>query len=80
MFADLRVGIGVDVHAFDPDRPLWLAGLLWPGEVGLAGHSDADVACHAYATPCCPPVGWAISGPSSERRIPAMPMRQGSCC
>lgn len=47
MFADLRVGIGVDVHAFDPDRPLWLAGLLWPGEVGLAGHSDADVACHA---------------------------------
>ncbi len=47
MFADLRVGIGVDVHAFDPERPLWLAGLLWPGEVGLAGHSDADVACHA---------------------------------
>lgn len=37
----------MDVHAFDPDRPLWLAGLLWPGEVGLAGHSDADVACHA---------------------------------
>lgn len=37
----------MDVHAFDPERPLWLAGLLWPGEVGLAGHSDADVACHA---------------------------------
>ena len=45
-----RVGIGVDVHAFAPegsDRELWVAGLLWPGERGLDGHSDADVACHA---------------------------------
>lgn len=41
------VGIGTDVHALDRDRPLWLAGLLWPGEVGLAGHSDADPAAHA---------------------------------
>lgn len=47
MFTDLRVGIGVDVHQFDPTRPLWLAGLSWPDEPGLAGHSDADVACHA---------------------------------
>ena len=41
------VGIGTDVHALAADRPLWLAGLLWPGETGLAGHSDADVAAHA---------------------------------
>ncbi|MEI2715791.1 MAG: 2-C-methyl-D-erythritol 2,4-cyclodiphosphate synthase [Candidatus Nanopelagicales bacterium] len=47
MFTDLRVGIGVDVHAFDATREMWLGGLLWPGEVGLAGHSDADVASHA---------------------------------
>ena len=48
MPADLPlVGIGTDVHAFDATRPLWLAGLLWPGETGLAGHSDADVAAHA---------------------------------
>ena len=44
-----RTGVGVDVHAFaaDPARELWLAGLRWPGERGLDGHSDADVACHA---------------------------------
>lgn len=45
-----RTGIGVDVHpvaASDSGRPMWLAGLHWPGEVGLAGHSDADVAVHA---------------------------------
>ena len=44
---NIRVGVGTDVHAFSPDRPLWLAGLLWPDEVGLAGHSDADVASHS---------------------------------
>lgn len=45
-----RVGIGTDVHAFaaaGSGRELWVAGLLWPGERGLAGHSDADVAAHA---------------------------------
>ncbi|GAA4594153.1 2-C-methyl-D-erythritol 2,4-cyclodiphosphate synthase [Actinoplanes octamycinicus] len=42
-----RVGIGTDVHAFDADRACWVAGLQWPGEPGLAGHSDADVAAHA---------------------------------
>ena len=45
-----RVGIGVDVHAVaapGSGRELWVAGLHWPGEAGLDGHSDADVAAHA---------------------------------
>jgi 2-C-methyl-D-erythritol 2,4-cyclodiphosphate synthase len=45
----MRVGTGVDVHKFsiDPIRPMALACLNWPGEVGCDGHSDADVAAHA---------------------------------
>jgi 2-C-methyl-D-erythritol 2,4-cyclodiphosphate synthase len=43
-----RTGVGVDVHPFaGDDRPLHLAGLTWPGERGVAGHSDGDVAAHA---------------------------------
>ena len=47
-----RTGIGVDVHAFAPldaPRPLWVAGLLWESERGLAGHSDGDPVAHAAA-------------------------------
>jgi len=45
----MRVGIGTDAHAFssDPERALWLAGLYWPDQVGVDGHSDGDVAAHA---------------------------------
>jgi len=51
-----RVGTGMDVHAFEaadvdaaaPESSgLWLAGLHWPGERALSGHSDGDVVSHA---------------------------------
>ena len=49
----IRVGLGFDVHPFTPDaeagRPLILAGVAFPGEPALAGHSDADVVAHAVA-------------------------------
>ena len=44
---EIRVGTGSDVHAYAEDRPMHVAGILWPGEAGLTGHSDGDVACHA---------------------------------
>lgn len=46
---ELRVGIGTDAHAFSSDssRLMSLACLQWPGEVGVDGHSDGDVAAHA---------------------------------
>ncbi|MFI5835326.1 2-C-methyl-D-erythritol 2,4-cyclodiphosphate synthase [Micromonospora sp. NPDC051300] len=42
-----RVAVGTDVHAFAAGRPCWVAGLHWPDQDGLAGHSDADVVAHA---------------------------------
>ncbi len=43
----LRTGIGIDVHAYDEAAPMWLGGLYWPDEPGLAGHSDGDAISHA---------------------------------
>ncbi len=42
-----RVGIGTDVHGFGGEGTLWLAGLEWPGEHALSGHSDGDAVAHA---------------------------------
>lgn len=43
----LRIGTGFDIHRFEEGRPLVLGGVPFPGETGLAGHSDADVVLHA---------------------------------
>ncbi|PZE89893.1 2-C-methyl-D-erythritol 4-phosphate cytidylyltransferase [Curtobacterium sp. MCBD17_008] len=44
---DLRVGLGVDVHAFDAASPCRVGLLDFPGEAGLSGHSDGDAVAHA---------------------------------
>jgi 2-C-methyl-D-erythritol 2,4-cyclodiphosphate synthase len=47
--SEARVGLAFDVHARSAGRPLCLGGVVFEGEDGLAGHSDADVVCHALA-------------------------------
>ena len=42
-----RVGMGYDVHRLVPDRELWMGGIKLDYELGLLGHSDADVLIHA---------------------------------
>lgn len=43
----MRIGHGYDVHRLVPERPLILGGVTIPCQVGLLGHSDADVLAHA---------------------------------
>ena len=59
----IRTGIGYDVHRFELGRPLVLGGITipHPDGMGLAGHSDADVLCHAIAD--------AILGAGGKRDI-----------
>jgi 2-C-methyl-D-erythritol 2,4-cyclodiphosphate synthase len=45
--SELRVGLGVDAHAFADGIPLVLAGIRFDEDRGLAGHSDGDVVSHA---------------------------------
>ena len=44
-----RIGFSEDIHKKETGRKLVLAGIEFPGETGLLGHSDADVVCHAVA-------------------------------
>ena len=44
-----RIGQGVDIHRFASGRKLVLGGVEIPWRTGLAGHSDADVVCHALS-------------------------------
>jgi 2-C-methyl-D-erythritol 2,4-cyclodiphosphate synthase len=43
----LRVGLGFDLHRLGPGLPLVLGGVEIPNDLGLIGHSDGDVLCHA---------------------------------
>ncbi|HUG15277.1 MAG TPA: 2-C-methyl-D-erythritol 2,4-cyclodiphosphate synthase [Thermomicrobiales bacterium] len=63
-----RVGIGYDVHRVAQGRRLVLCGVEFPGEIGLDGHSDADVALHAVADAL---LGAAALGDIGEHFPPA---------
>ncbi len=66
MSCNFRVGIGYDVHRFDPKRPLILGGVKISDTGGLTGHSDADVALHAI----CDALFGAAGLPDIGRHFP----------
>ena len=53
----MRVGLGYDVHPFNPERPLVLGGVRIEQHAGLDGHSDADAVAHAVADALLGPSG-----------------------
>ena len=57
----IRVGFGFDVHQLVPNRELWLGGIQFEHELGLLGHSDADVLIHAICD--------ALLGAANKRDI-----------
>jgi 2-C-methyl-D-erythritol 2,4-cyclodiphosphate synthase len=71
--SDFRVGQGFDVHPFsdDPGRVLVLGGVVFAGEPGLAGHSDADAVAHAVTDAILGAAGLGDIGeyfPDTEQR------------
>jgi 2-C-methyl-D-erythritol 2,4-cyclodiphosphate synthase len=68
---DLRIGLGIDAHAFGDAEPLILAGASFPDEPRLVGHSDGDVISHALIDALLGAAGAGDIGslfPSSDAR------------
>lgn len=71
MSDDLRIGLGVDAHAFADGVPLVLGGVRFDRSRGLAGHSDGDVVAHALTDALLGAAGLADIGalfPSTDER------------
>jgi 2-C-methyl-D-erythritol 2,4-cyclodiphosphate synthase len=69
--SDLRIGLGIDAHAFEAGVPLVLAGVAIDHPRGLAGHSDGDVIAHALTDALLGAAGLADIGalfPSDDER------------
>jgi 2-C-methyl-D-erythritol 4-phosphate cytidylyltransferase/2-C-methyl-D-erythritol 2,4-cyclodiphosphate synthase len=66
-----RVGTGFDVHRLVPGRPLILCGVTIPHELGLDGHSDADVGIHAL----CDAIYGALAEGDIGRHFPPSQMK-----
>ncbi|MDR0445140.1 MAG: 2-C-methyl-D-erythritol 2,4-cyclodiphosphate synthase [Puniceicoccales bacterium] len=62
MSCPFRVGIGYDIHPFAEGRPLILGGVTIPFPMGLSGHSDADVLCHATIDALLGAMAWPNIG------------------
>jgi 2-C-methyl-D-erythritol 2,4-cyclodiphosphate synthase len=78
---DIRVGHGFDVHAFAENRKLIVGGVDIPHELGLAGHSDADVLLHAICDALLGAAGLGDIGrhfPDTDAAFPAS--TAASCC
>ncbi len=69
-----RTGIGYDVHRFVKGRPLVLGGVTIPHDIGLDGHSDADVLLHAIADAV---LGAAALGDIGQHFPPGDPQWKG---
>jgi len=70
--SNLRVGLGVDAHAFEAGVPLVLGGVAIDHPRGLAGHSDGDVVAHALTDALLGAAGLADIGalfPSTDERF-----------
>ena len=57
--ANMRIGVGYDLHRLGRGRPLVLGGVIIPNDRGLQGHSDADAVCHALTDAV---LGAAVAG------------------
>ena len=79
--SDLRVGLGVDAHAFADGIPLVLGGIRFDEDRGLSGHSDGDVVTHALIDALLGASGFGDIGslfPSEDDSLQAC--RRCSCC
>ena len=69
--SDLRIGLGIDAHAFGEGVPLVLGGIVIDHPHGLVGHSDGDVVAHALTDAVLGAAGLADIGalfPSDDER------------